>query len=107
MNKDGITLLHGDCLEILPTIADCSVDMLLTDLPYGTTSCKWDVVVPFIPLWEQLNRVCKGAIVLFATEPFTSALIMSNRKMYRQKLTWLKTRPTNVFNAKKTVYELD
>lgn len=98
---DPITLLRGDCLEILPTIADKSVDAVICDLPYGTTSCKWDVVIPFAPLWEQLNRVCKGAIVLFATEPFTSALIMSNRKMYRQKLTWLKTRPTNVFNAKK------
>lgn len=98
---DNITLLRGDCLDILPTIADKSVDAVICDLPYGTTSCRWDVVIPFAPLWAQLNRVCKGAIALFATEPFTSELIMSNRKMYKQKLTWLKTRPTNVFNAKK------
>lgn len=84
-------------------IPDKSVDMILCDLPYGTTACKWDIVIPFNSLWEQYKRIIKdnGAIVLFGTEPFTSELILSNIKLYRQKLTWLKTRPTNVFNAKK------
>ena len=96
-------LHNGDCLEVMKRIPDHSVDMVLCDLPYGTTACKWDVVIPFAPLWEQYGRVCKenAAIVLFAGEPFTSMLIMSNIKEYRQKLTWLKTRPFNVFNAKK------
>lgn len=97
---DNITLLHGDCLEILPTIADKSVDAVICDLSYGTTSCKWDVVIPFAPLWEQLNRVCKGAIVLFATEPFTSALIASNYNAFKEKLTWVKHRPSNFGNAR-------
>jgi site-specific DNA-methyltransferase (adenine-specific) len=84
-------------------IPDGSIDMILCDLPYGTTKCKWDVIIPFESLWTQYNRIIKenGAIVLFGTEPFTSNLILSNLEMYRQKLTWLKTRPTNVFNAKK------
>lgn len=94
MNKtDNITLLRGDCLEILPTLADNSIDAVICDLPYGTTSCKWDVVIPFAPLWEQLNRVCKGAIVLFASEPFTSALIASNYNAFKEKLTWVKHKP--------------
>ena len=93
----------GDCLDLMPQIADNSVDMILCDLPYGKTACKWDIIIPFEPLWEQYHRVCKpnAPIVLFAGEPFTSLLIMSNLSEYRQKLTWLKTRPTNVFNAKK------
>jgi len=84
-------------------IPDGSVDCVICDLPYGTTACSWDSVIPFEPLWESLHRVCKNnaAIVLFAGEPFTSNLILSNIHEYRQKLTWLKTRPTNVFNAKK------
>ena len=84
-------------------IPDKSVDMILCDLPYGTTQCKWDTIIPFKPLWEQYERIIKdnGAIVLFGNEPFTSYLILSNLKIYRQKLTWLKTRPTNVLNAKK------
>lgn len=96
-------LYKGDCLEIMKDIPDRSVDMILCDLPYGTTKCKWDMVIPFEPLWEHYERIIKdnGAIVLFATEPFTSKAITSNIKLFRQKLTWLKTRPTNVFNAKK------
>lgn len=96
-------LLQGDCLELMKKIPDKSIDMILCDLPYGTTACKWDIVIPFNSLWEQYKRIIKdnGAIVLFGTEPFTSELILSNIKLYRQKLTWLKTRPTNVFNAKK------
>ena len=96
-------IYNAECLEKMKDIPDGSVDMICTDLPYGTTACKWDVVIPFEPLWEQYHRVCKpnAAIVLFGCEPFTSFLIMSNLAEYRQKLTWLKTRPTNVFNAKK------
>lgn len=93
----------GDCLTWMGEIPDKSVDCIICDLPYGTTACKWDIVIPFKPLWEQYGRVAKdnAAIVLFAAEPFTSYLVTSNIRMFRQKLTWLKTRPTNVFNAKK------
>ena len=96
-------LIHGDCLVEMKSIPDKSIDMILCDLPYGTTACKWDTIIPFKPLWEQYERIIKGngAIVLFAGEPFTSKLILSNINLFRQKLTWLKTRPTNVFNAKK------
>ena len=96
-------IYNMDCLEGMKQIPDGSVDAVICDLPYGTTACKWDVVIPFEPLWEQYHRVCKpnAAIVLFAGEPFTSFMIMSNLDEYRQKLTWAKTRPTNVFNAKK------
>ena len=98
-----IQLHKGDCLEIMPSIPDKSIDMILCDLPYGTTACKWDTVIPFERLWEHYGRIIKdnGAILLFATEPFTSKVVASNLKLFRQKLTWLKTRPTNVFNAKK------
>lgn len=96
-------IFNGDCLELMKDIPDGSVDAIICDPPFGTTVCKWDIVIPFEPLWEQYHRVCKpnAAIVLFGCEPFTSFLIMSNLAEYRQKLTWLKTRPTNVFNAKK------
>lgn len=102
MNQD-ITLWHGDCLEKMKDIADKSIDCIICDLPYQVTACKWDVMLPFDKLWEQYERIIKnsGAIVLFGREPFTSVMIMSNVKIYRQKLTWLKTRPTNVMNAKK------
>ena len=101
--EEKINLFHGDCLRIMESIPDGTVDMILCDLPFGTTKCKWDVVIPFGPLWTEYKRVCKenAAIVLFAVEPFTSRLILSNVSEFRQKLTWLKTRPTNVFNAKK------
>ena len=96
-------IYNEDCLIGMQRIPDVSVDAVICDLPYGTTACKWDIIIPFEPLWEQYHRVCKpnAPIVLFAGEPFTSLLIMSNLSEYRQKLTWLKTRPTNVFNAKK------
>jgi site-specific DNA-methyltransferase (adenine-specific) len=96
-------VLHGDCLELMQDIPDSSVDMILCDPPYGSTKCSWDVIIPFEPLWEQYKRIIKpnGAIALFAVEPFTSEVVMSNIRNFRQKLTWLKTRPTNVFNAKK------
>lgn len=99
----NITLYNGNCLEIMKNISDKSVDMILCDPPYGKTPLKWDSIIPFDKMWEQYERIIKddGAIILFGVEPFTSLLIVSNIKLFRQKLTWLKTRPTNVFNAKK------
>lgn len=85
-------------------IEDNSIDAVITDLPYGTTACKWDNVIPFKPMWEQLNRIIKpkGAIVLFGSQPFTSALIMSNIKMFKYEWIWFKNMGGNPFNAKKT-----
>ena len=85
-------------------IPDKSIDCIICDLPYGKLGhLGWDVAIPFEPLWKQYNRIAKdnAAILLFGVEPFTSAIVMSNTKNYRQKLTWLKTFPSNVFNAKK------
>ena len=93
-------IYNEDCLIGMKAIPDKSIDCIICDLPYGTTTCKWDVVIPFAPLWEQFNRVCKGAIVLFATEPFTSALIASNYDAFKEKLTWVKHKPSNFGNAK-------
>lgn len=97
-----IDLQQGDCLELMKSIPDGSVDMILCDLPYGTTSCKWDTVIPFTPLWDQYKRIIKdrGQIVLFATEPFTSQLVSSNLKWYREHLTWIKHRASNFASAK-------
>jgi DNA modification methylase len=99
MNK----LLKGDCLEVMKTIESGSVDAIITDPPYGTTACKWDSVIDFDLMWEQLNRIIKpnGAIVLFGSEPFSSALRMSNIKNYKYDWVWEKTRVTGVLNAKK------
>lgn len=85
-------LLQGDCLELMKNIPDKSVDMILCDLPYGTTACKWDNVIPFEPLWEQYKRIIKqgGIIALFGKEPFSSYLRMSNIKMYKYDLIWQK-----------------
>ena len=96
-------IYNEDCLQGMKRIPDGSVDAVICDLPYGTTVCKWDSVIPFEPLWEQFHRVTKhnAAIVLFAGEPFTSFMILSNLNEFRQKLTWATTRPTNVMNAKK------
>ena len=84
-------------------IPNKSVDMILCDLPYGTTQCKWDTIIPFEPLWGQYDRIVKdnGAILLFSSQPFTSELIMSNRKMFRYEIIWEKTQPTGFLNAKK------
>tara|TARA_R110000744_G_scaffold67058_1_gene136903 strand:+ start:215 stop:970 length:756 start_codon:yes stop_codon:yes gene_type:complete len=97
-------LYKGDCLEAMKTIADKSVDAIITDPPYGTTSCKWDSVIDFKLMWEQLNRIIKpnGAIVLFGTQPFTSALIMSNIKSFKYEWVWFKNMGGNPLNAKKT-----
>jgi len=93
----------GDCLELMVDIDDTSVDMILCDLPYGTTACKWDSIIPFAPLWKQYERVIKrnGAIVLTASQPFTTALISSNIKLFRYEYIWLKERGQNFASAKK------
>ena len=98
-----IELWHGDCLELMKNIPDGSVDLVLTDPPYGTTACKWDSVIPFEPMWEQLNRIIKpnGAICLFGSEPFSSALRMSNIKNYKYDWIWEKTKFANFALVKK------
>jgi site-specific DNA-methyltransferase (adenine-specific) len=95
-------LIHGDCLEKMKDIPDKSIDMILCDLPYGTTSCKWDVVIPFEPLWEQYERIIKdnGAIVLTASQPFTTKLISSNESLFKYEFIWIKNKPTGFINAK-------
>ncbi len=95
----------GDCLEIMPQLPDKCFDMILCDLPYGTTACKWDTIIPFEPLWVQYKRVIKdnGAIVLTASQPFTSALVMSNIKWFKDEIIWEKERPTNILFMKKRV----
>jgi DNA modification methylase len=98
-----INLLHGDCLELMKSIPDKSIDMVLTDPPYGTTACKWDVVIPFEPMWEQLKRITKdnGAICLFGSEPFSSHLRLSNLKMFKYDWIVEKSKPTGHLNSKK------
>jgi site-specific DNA-methyltransferase (adenine-specific) len=95
--------MQGDCLEVMKQIPDKSVDAIICDLPYGTTACKWDSVIPFEPLWEQYKRVIKdnGAIVLTASQPFTSALVMSNIKWFKYQWVWEKGKATGHLNAKK------
>ena len=93
-----INKIHlGDCLELMPQIPSGTIDMILCDLPYGTTSCKWDTIIPFEQLWNEYERVIKdnGAIVLFGKNPFTSRLILSNEKLFRYELIWEKTRAGN------------
>ncbi len=98
-----IDLIKGDCLEVMKTIPDGSIDAIITDPPYGTTACKWDSVIDFGLMWEQLNRIIKpnGAIVLFGSEPFSSALRMSNIKNYKYDLIWDKVLHSNPLIAKK------
>lgn len=92
----------GDCLELMPLIADESIDMILCDLPYGTTACKWDTIIPFDKLWEQYEILIKpnGAIVLFGSEPFSSALRMSNIKNYKYDWIWDKERGVGMSTVK-------
>jgi site-specific DNA-methyltransferase (adenine-specific) len=96
-------LIYGDCLKILPSIPSKSIDFICADIPYGTTQCKWDVVIPFDLMWPQLNRVIKnnGAIALFGSEPFSSALRMSNIKNFKYDWIWDKIKGTGFLNAKK------
>lgn len=99
----SIQLWQGDCLELMKNIPDQSVDMILTDPPYGTTACKWDSIIPFEPMWAELKRIIKpnGAIVLFGSEPFSSALRMSNIKQYKYDWKWEKEQGTGFANSKK------
>lgn len=98
-----IDIKQGDCLELMKDIPDKSIDMVLCDLPYGTTACRWDTAIPFEPLWEQYNRIIKdnGAIALFGSEPFSTELRHSNLKMYKYDYYWKKSRPVNHINAKR------
>ena len=97
-----IKLMQGDCLERMKEIPSGSVDMILTDPPYGTTACKWDSIIPLKPMWEQLKRIIKpnGAILLFGAEPFSSVLRLSNIKKYKYDWYWRKAKPTVHLNAK-------
>ena len=98
-----IELMHGDCLELMKEIPSGSVDMVLADPPYGTTACKWDTVIDLPLMWEQLKRVIKpnGAIVMTACQPFTSALVMSNPRMFKYCWVWNKKQGGNPLNAKR------
>lgn len=93
--------MHGDCLELMKSIPDKSIDMVLTDPPYGTTACKWDVVIPFEPMWKELKRITKdnGAICLFGSEPFSSHLRLSNLKMFKYDWIWQKDNGSNFLNT--------
>lgn len=96
------SIKQGDCLELMREIPDKSIDMILCDLPYGTTACKWDSVIPFEPLWEQYKRIIKdnGAIVLFGSEPFSTELRHSNLKMYKYDWIWDKKIPSGMSYAR-------
>lgn len=100
-----IDLRCGDCLELMKDIPDKSIDMILCDLPYGTTKCNWDIIIPFDKLWEQYNRIIKdnGAIVLFGSEPFSSFLRVSNIENYKYDIYWEKERLTNINQVKRRV----
>ncbi len=101
IKQDGLWLLNGDCLERMKEIPDGSVDMILTDPPYGTTACKWDSIIPLEPMWEQLKRVIKpnGAIVMTASQPFTSILGASNIDWLKYSWAWEKSRASNFPHA--------
>lgn len=105
--KDNVFELNKiynmDCIEGMAMIKDKSIDMILCDLPYGTTQCKWDVIIPFDKLWEQYERIIKdnGAIVLTSAQPFTSLLIASNLKLYKYNWVWEKSKATGYLNSKK------
>ena len=98
---DKYQLYHGDCCDILPTLEAGSVDAVITDPPYGTTACKWDSVIPFAAMWAGIKHVVKSraAVVLFGSQPFTSALVMSNPKWFRVEWIWEKAMGTNYLNA--------
>jgi adenine specific DNA methylase Mod len=97
------TLYQGDCLEVLPLIDNESIDLIYCDLPFGTTQCTWDNIIPFDKMWQQVIRIAKHntAIVFHAQQPFTSALIMSNPKMFKYSFVWEKSKATGFLNAKK------
>lgn len=97
--KDQI--IHGDCLEVMPTLEDKSVDMVLADLPYGVTACKWDTPIDLNALWVQWLRICNGAIVLTGTQPFTSRLVISQPKLFKYEWIWDKGTGTNFLLSRK------
>jgi len=103
MKKYINKVIQGDCLEVMKGIPDKSIDMILCDLPYGTTKNKWDSIIPFEPLWEQYKRIIKdnGAIVLTSAQPFTTSLINSNKEMFRYDLIFEKTLGSGFLNAKR------
>jgi len=106
MNDFTDVILEGDCLERMREIPDASVDMVLCDLPYGTTQNKWDTVIPFAPLWTEYARVCRGAVVLTAAQPFTSALVMSRVDWFKHAWVWEKFAATGHLNAKRMPMKL-
>ena len=102
---NDINLYHGDCIEIMKQLINdgVQVDCIITDLPYGTTPCPWDIIIPFEDMWECINKIIKpnGAVVLFGQEPFSSLLRVSNIKNYKYDWIWKKERLTNVFQVKR------
>jgi len=96
-------IYNADCLDVMPQLADKSIDCIICDLPYGTTACSWDTVIPFEPLWAEYKRLIKdnGAIVLFGSQPFTSKLIISNFEMFKYEIIWVKSRPTGFLDSNK------
>lgn len=100
-NHPTVRLYQGDCLDVMPCLEAGSIDMVLCDLPYGTTQSKWDAVIPFEPLWAQFDRLCRGPVVLFAAQPFTSALVMSNPRAFRHEWIWEKNKASGHLNAKR------
>lgn len=105
LEKYSYELWNGNCLELMKSIPDKSIDMILCDLPYGTTKCKWDIVIPFKPMWDQYSRIAKdnAAIVLFGQEPFSSLLRVSNISDYKYDIYWEKERLTNINQVKRRV----
>ena len=103
IKEDNLWLMKGDCLERMKEIPDGSVDLILTDLPYGTTRNKWDSVIPIEQLWEEWNRICKrsAAVVLFGMQPFSSVLVTSNINNFKYDWIWRKPKGTGHLNAKK------
>lgn len=96
-------VIQGDCIEAMAQLSEKSIDLVLTDPPHGTTACKWDTVIPFAPMWEHLRRITKrsAAMILTGTQPFSSALVMSNPREFRYDWIWEKTHPTGHLNANK------
>lgn len=103
----GSALFQGDCLDIMPLIPDKSVQLILADLPYGTTQCKWDSVLPLDLLWKQYERIItdKGAMIFTASQPFTTILTASNINHFKYSLVWVKTKATGHLDAKKEANE--
>ena len=91
----------GDCIEVMKQLPDQSVDVIICDLPYGVSACKWDSIIPFEDLWKEYNRICKGQKVLFSSQPFTTHLIYSNIKKFKYAWVWEKNFSTNFLHAKR------